>query len=215
MTDTMRRTGLMLATMEPSGGFEEEFQKWYDTEHFPERRDTPGFLTATRMVCLSGWPRYIALYDLETLDVLNGPDYARIAGRNYSRWTARIISMVWGQYRAGATQIYPGNALLGQAGAFSRLALWRFCKVPEGMAQRIIDGLRAIYEGQPETAQIRVFAAQQEDGTDIVALIELHAPWEPPAGSVAHLDEARRHLDCVNVYAPYERRRETSFPRPG
>jgi len=214
MTATTRQTGLMLATMEPAASFEEEFQKWYDTEHFPERHDTPGFLTATRMVCLSGWPRYIALYDLESLDVLDGPDYAKIAGKNYTRWTARIISMVWGQYRAGAKQVYPGNALLGQAGSFSRLALWRFCNVPAGMAQQVTEGLRAIYDGQPETAQLRVFEAQQNDGTDIIALVELHAPFEPPAGSVAKLKDARRYIDCVNVYTPYERRRETSFPKP-
>ncbi|MCS0500823.1 DUF4286 family protein [Ancylobacter mangrovi] len=214
MNATARQTGLMLATMEPAASFEEEFQQWYDTEHFPERRDTPGFLTATRMVCLSGWPRYIALYDLESLEVLDGPDYAKIAGRNYTRWTHRIVGKVWGQYRAGARQIYPGGALLGQAGSFSRLALWRFCQVPEGMAETVTDGLRAIYEGQPETAQIRVFEAHQHDGTDVIALIELHAPWEPPPGAVAALKEARRHLDCVNVYTPYERRRESSFPRP-
>jgi hypothetical protein len=214
MTDTVRQTGLMVATMEPPAGFEDEFQKWYDTEHFPERRDTPGFLTATRLVCLSGWPRYIALYDLESLAVLDGPDYAKIAGKNYSRWTDRIISAVWGQYRAGARQVYPGSALLGQAGSFSRLVLWRFCKVPAGMTTQIVEGVRAIYEGQPETAQIRVFEAEQRDGTDVIALIELHAPWEPPAGSVAHFKEARRHLDCVNVYTPYERRREMSFPKP-
>ena len=29
--------GLLLATMEPMPGFEEEFNDWYDTEHVPER----------------------------------------------------------------------------------------------------------------------------------------------------------------------------------
>jgi len=214
MTDITRQTGLMLATMEPAASLEEEFQQWYDTEHFPERRDTPGFLTATRMVCLSGWPRYIALYDLESREVLDGQDYAKIAGKNYTRWTARVVSQVWGQYRAAARQVYPGDALLGQSGSFSRLALWRFCRVEAGMAELITDGLRAIYEGQPETAQLRVFEAQQSDGTDIIALIELYAPWEPPPGAIAALKDARRHIDCVNLYTRYERRRETSFPQP-
>ncbi len=213
MTSTSAQTGLLLATMEPPAGLEEEFQQWYDTEHFPERRDTIGFLTAVRMVCLEGWPRYIALYDLENVEVLDGPEYAKIAGKNYTLWTERVVSKVWGQYRAGARQIYPGNALLGQNGSFSRLALWRFRQVPDDTGPQIIAGLRAIYEGQPETAQIRVFEAQQPDGTDLIGMVELHAPWTPPAGAVAAFGAAKRHLDLVNVYTRYERRLAGAYPK--
>jgi hypothetical protein len=207
------QTGLLLATMEPSPGLEEEFQHWYDTEHFPERRDTIGFLTAIRMVCLDGWPRYIALYDLENVEVLDGPEYARIAGANYTRWNERVVSRVWGQYRAGARQIYPGIVLLGASGNFSRLALWRFRQVPEGTGEKIVAGLRAIYEGQPETAQLRVFEACQPDGIDLIGMAELHAPWTPPAGSVAQFGDARRHLDLVNTYTRYERRWAGAYPK--
>ena len=73
--------GLLLAMMEPPPAMEEEFQDWYDTEHFPERATCEGFLTAGRFVCIDGWPRYLALYDLADTDVLRGPAYARIAGR--------------------------------------------------------------------------------------------------------------------------------------
>ena len=38
--------GLMMAMMQPPATMEEEFQDWYDTEHFPERRDCEGFVTA-------------------------------------------------------------------------------------------------------------------------------------------------------------------------
>ena len=34
--------GLLFATMEPPANIEEEFQDWYDTEHFPERQSLPG-----------------------------------------------------------------------------------------------------------------------------------------------------------------------------
>ena len=43
---TPQPVGLLLATMEPPAGLEEEFQDWYDSEHFPERQGCPGFLTA-------------------------------------------------------------------------------------------------------------------------------------------------------------------------
>lgn len=206
-------TGLLMATMEPSAELEEEFQHWYDTEHFPERRDTIGFLTARRLICLDGWPRYIALYDLENLEVLDGPEYAKIAGANYTRWTERIVARVWGQYRAGARQIYPGNALLGQNGAFARLAIWRFRTVPADLGTLIVGGLRTIYESQPETAQVRVFRADQPDGTDFLGIVELHAPWTPASGAVGSFGDARRYLDMVNVYTTYERRWAGAYPK--
>lgn len=205
--------GLLFAAMEPSPELEEEFQHWYDTEHFPERRDTPGFLTAARFVCIDGWPRYLAMYDLADINVLSGPDYAKIAVDNYSRWTGRIIARVWGQYRAAAKQIHPGSGLLGDGGAASRLVVWRFRQVPSGGVQAVVDGLGQIYAGQPETAQLRVFEAEQPDGTDCLGIVELHAPWTPPAGAVAHLGSTKRCLDSVNVYVRYERRWPGSYPK--
>ena len=65
-------TGLLLAMMEPPPAIEEEFQDWYDTEHYPERATCEGFLTAHRFICIDGWPRYLALYDLADADVLRG-----------------------------------------------------------------------------------------------------------------------------------------------
>src|SRR5215813_11634719 len=56
--------GFLLVTMEPPPAFEEEFNAWYDTEHLPERLALPGFETARRFVCISGHPRYLAMYDL-------------------------------------------------------------------------------------------------------------------------------------------------------
>ena len=38
---------------------EAEFNRIYDTEHVPQRRALPGFESATRWVCLSGWPRWL------------------------------------------------------------------------------------------------------------------------------------------------------------
>jgi hypothetical protein len=191
--------------MEPAPDQEEEFQHWYDAEHFPQRRDNHGFLTAVRLVCLSGWPRYLALYDLADLSVLSQPEYAGIAGANRSPWTARVIDRVWGHYRAAARQLYPGAALLAEQGGFSRLIVWRFRRVPGKPADTIVDGLRELYEGRPEVAQVRVFEAVQPDGTDYLGVVEEFVPWTPPDGAVATLGEARRHLDLVNTYTRYDR----------
>ena len=202
-------TGLLVAMMEPPPTFEEEFQQWYDSEHFPEREACEGFLTAARFVCLDGFPRYLALYDLADPDVLRGPAYARIAGGKYSVWTGRVIPRMWGHYRAEGAQLYPGRGLLGAAGNASRLVVWRFQGVPAAEEGLVVEGLRAVYEGQPETAQVRVFAARFKAGTEILGLVELHVPWTPPSSALARLGSPMQRLDMVNTYARYRR----SWPR--
>ena len=197
--------GLLLAMMEPPPAMEEEFHEWYDTEHFPERAGTEGFLTANRFVCVEGWPRYLALYDLADISVLRSEGYARIAGDNYSIWTGRIIPRVWGQYRAEGVQIHPCHGLFGEAGRSSRTVIWRFRDVPDALSGKVVDGLRKIYEGRPETAQLRVFRCAKDGGTDYVGIVELHAPLAFDPGAIEACGAARRHLDLVNSYARYQR----------
>jgi hypothetical protein len=205
--------GLLLAMMEPPSAMEEEFQDWYDTEHFPERATCEGFVTASRFICVEGWPRYLALYDLADTEVLRGPAYAQIAGDRYSPWTHRIVSRVWGQYRADAEQIHPGTALLGAAGAVARIVLWRFRHAPPTAESLILHGLRALYADRPETAQYRLFRANQPGGTDYIAIAELRAPPSEPATSVAAFGEAARYVDLVNVYVAYTRRMAGAIPK--
>jgi hypothetical protein len=205
--------GLLLAMMEPPAAMEEEFQDWYDTEHFPERAECEGFLTASRFVCIDGWPRYLALYDLADTEVLRGPGYAKIAGERYSPWTHRIVSRVWGQYRADAAQVYPGTALLGDSGAAARIALWRFRHAPPTAEAPIIDGLRTLYGERPETAQLRLFRADQPDGTDYIAIVELRATQAWPTAAGTAFGDAARNVDLCNVYVPYTRRLEGAFPK--
>jgi hypothetical protein len=149
----------MLAMMEPPANIEEEFQDWYDSEHFPERESCAGFETAKRFVCVDGWPRYLALYDLTDVDVLHGPAYGAIAISRYSPWTHRIMSKVWGQYRAEGVQVFPGDALLGKAG---RVPGWSSgaSALPAALESQLIDGLRKLYDGRPDTAQVRVFGCR-------------------------------------------------------
>jgi hypothetical protein len=213
MSHTSDQRGLLLAMMEPPPAMEEEFQDWYDTEHFPERAAVKGFLTAHRFVCIAGWPRYLALYDLQDVQVLHGPDYGAIAGKGYSPWTHRVVSRVWGQYRAEGVQLYPGQALFGARGAAARIVLYRFRRVPGDLSGPIKQGLRSLYEAQPETAQVRVYIAQQPDGTDYLGIVESRGAVADSAGGAAAFGPAGQYLDLVNVYVPYTRRMAGAFPK--
>jgi hypothetical protein len=208
MTD---RRGLLLAMMEPPPAMEEEFQDWYDTEHFPERAALKSFLTARRFICIDGWPRYLTLYDLQDVSVLHGPDYAKVAGEKYSPWTHRIISRLWGQYRAEGVQIYPGRALLGDHGAATRLLLCRFRQTQGDVAGDIERGLHELFDQDPSTAQVRLFQAAQPDGTDYIGIVELRGT-ETDTVAAEVFGSAAPHLDMVNLYVTYARRMAGAFP---
>jgi hypothetical protein len=194
-----------MAMMQPPPAMEEEFQDWYDTEHFPERAGCEGFVTAQRLVCLDGFPRYLALYDLSSRAVLDGPGYAAIARNRYSQWTKRIIPRMWGHYRAEADQIYPGQARLGANGMPARLALWRFSGVAENAAAGIVDGVRASFADTRGVLQIRVFQARAAETGDVIATIELSGPVPVPAPEPKAFGPAARPLTLTNFYTPYWR----------
>src|SRR5262249_35271225 len=149
--------GLMLVTMEPSPADEVEFHEWYDLEHIPERQRVPGFLSATRYVCLDGWPRYLALYDLSGIDVLASAPYHAISGDKFSPWSQRVRAGVRGRYTAAAEQIAPGNAVIGAKGACSRLVLLRFRGLSETGQATLQQNVDAAYAEQPGILQIRHF----------------------------------------------------------
>ena len=82
-----------------------EFYAWHVREHIPERIGIPGFCRGRRYVAVDAQthPAYFTLYEVETFEVLQGPDYAarlnaptawtRVA-TGYFRDTARALAHV-------------------------------------------------------------------------------------------------------------------------
>jgi hypothetical protein len=190
--------GFLLVTMQPPPAFEEEFNAWYDTEHLPERLAVPGFETALRFVCISGHPRYLAMYDLAHPHVLDSPEYLKVAFANSSPWTLRVLQRVR-VYRSFGRQIYPGNALTRTC---ARVELLRFRDRPSTAAEEIVGGMRANFGKRPETAQVRVFAYEDRGSIDFIGFVEQRAP------GLAALDlkpfgAHAAAIDLANTYAPY------------
>jgi hypothetical protein len=65
-----RGTGLLMVWADIDAEHEEEYHRWYDEEHIARLLAIPGFLSAGRYVALKGGPRNLALYELETPEVL-------------------------------------------------------------------------------------------------------------------------------------------------
>lgn len=91
MTEAKGR-GLLLVMMEVDPAHEEEFNRWYEQEHIPERVACPGVLSARRFVAVEGDLKYLALYDLESPDVIESPAYQKL--RAVSPWAKKVRETV-------------------------------------------------------------------------------------------------------------------------
>lgn len=89
---TESRAGLLLVMMDIDPEHEEDFNRWYDEEHVPERKAIPGFLTARRYRAVEGGPKYLAIYELENPEVLESDAYEYYStGEGRSEWTERVV----------------------------------------------------------------------------------------------------------------------------
>ena len=82
--------GLLLVMADIDPAIEGDFNQWYEQEHLTERMAIPGFLRARRFTAIEGSPKYLALYDLESPEVLNSAAYRHVVGAGKSAWTRRM-----------------------------------------------------------------------------------------------------------------------------
>ena len=94
---------LFTASMDVEPSKEALFNEVYDTEHIPELLKVPGVLAVTRMtlapltmsiggelktIVVEGEPKYSALYELESAEVLTSAAWA--AAVEKGRWPAQV-----------------------------------------------------------------------------------------------------------------------------
>lgn len=82
--------GLLLVTMDVEPSVEDELHRWYEEEHIPERLSVPGFLRARRWRAVEGEPKFLALYELESLAALDTPEYSHFKSGGATDWTTRM-----------------------------------------------------------------------------------------------------------------------------
>jgi hypothetical protein len=173
--------GLLVALMEPDQSMEEEFNDWYDLEHTPQMSSVAGILSASRWMCVEGWPRYMAAYDLEHVNVLGSESYRGATGGHFTPWSRRILKRVRGWRRIALAGTDAAAGLTSpEAGALDFLQL------------ADVDAARALAEQLghlPGVIQTRVFDIPDEGLAAVVveagALADL--PRELPAADARPL----------------------------
>lgn len=85
---------------------EEEFNAWYNTRHLPQLTAIPGILDAARYIAVKGGPRYLAVYELESADVIHSDAFVN---RPRTEWDEQMSPRVIGKHFTSVLgdQIFP------------------------------------------------------------------------------------------------------------
>ncbi|MBS0339317.1 MAG: hypothetical protein JSS56_02250 [Proteobacteria bacterium] len=84
-------TGILMSSMQVLAHEEDDFNRWFDTEHLPERVAIPGFLEARRYESLSTPVRYLQVYNAVDIEALDSPAY-RAALASQTDWSMHHIT---------------------------------------------------------------------------------------------------------------------------
>jgi hypothetical protein len=108
--------------MEPPEELTDRFHHWYDTDHVPARVALDGFVGARRFAALDGSPKYLAIYELESMAALETDAYREVK-TSPSDLTREMLGVVRGFTRYTCEQVSDaGEPVLGavvQAVAFA------------------------------------------------------------------------------------------------
>ena len=84
-------TGLSMVFADAAPEIEEEFNRWYNEEHAPDRVGVKGILSVARYQAIMGSPKYIAMMEMETADVVEQPHFQELQ-QNPSEWTKKMTT---------------------------------------------------------------------------------------------------------------------------
>ncbi|MEZ5818659.1 MAG: hypothetical protein R3D44_16400 [Hyphomicrobiaceae bacterium] len=136
--DPAAGTGILSVWNEYPADDADFYERWYMTEHFPERLSVPGFLRGRRYRAIDADRTYFTFYDLESPDVLfSGAYIARL--NDPTAWTARIMGRWSGMFRTACRRIArAGNAV----GGFATVARFEEpATISRGQAQELKERL--------------------------------------------------------------------------
>ena len=100
-------TGLMLVGADIPADKEADFNKWYQEEHLQELMGVPGILNAARYEASRSGPKHLAVYELESVDVVNTDAFKN---RPRTEWGQKVSPSLIGTnfFNLVLDMIHPG-----------------------------------------------------------------------------------------------------------
>lgn len=183
-----------------------EHDRWHTHEHLPERLAIPGFLRGTRWVAAEASadvPRYMVLYEVESLATLSSPAYLERLNQP-SPWTTRVMPHYRGMRRGLCTVLGSFGLGSGHAGALLRFRppaggaesaphRWLLSQVLPGLPARPGLGSAHLLEGAATPAMTN---EQRMRGTADAGVDSALVLTGYDAAAVA---EAARHLAATEL----------------
>lgn len=169
--------GLLAAFMNPPADDEDGFNAWYDEEHVPNRLALPGVLGAWRYRATAPeeYPRYLALYDLQSVAVLQQADYLRLAAERSERERGMMARIPMIDRRV-FDLILDGEAWTAAAPYLLTVAM---SPAPGGAEDFVAwyreEHIRMLLE-VPGWRRVRLFQQVEGDGPAFMAVQELESP---------------------------------------
>ncbi|HJN86174.1 MAG: hypothetical protein QF714_00955 [Dehalococcoidia bacterium] len=140
--------GLLMVYADVRAEDEDEFNRWYNEEHIPERLAIPGVLDAARYVAVQGGPKYLAYYELDEAEAYFS-DAWQYRLNNPTEWTKRMSPSVVGinAVRNVYRLIYPDDVSeeTAQAGMAPALVVGRMS---------VTDEVEALFNQEYNTERI-------------------------------------------------------------
>ena len=81
--------GLLMVYSDVAAEHDEEYNRWYNEEHIYERLSVPGILSAARYEAVVNGPKHLAVYELESVEVLQSAEYLELKS-NPSEWSRKM-----------------------------------------------------------------------------------------------------------------------------
>ena len=134
----------------------EEHDRWHTHEHLPERLSIPGFLRGTRWIATEGAPRYLVVYEVESVETLVSEAYlARL--NNPTAWTQRMMPHYRGMSRGLCNVL--GSFGAGQGGC---AALIRFTPQRAEQVRRLVEESLPRIPTMPGLGSVHLLQAARE-----------------------------------------------------
>jgi hypothetical protein len=162
---------------------EDAFNAWYDDEHAPLRLGTPGFRNGRRYKAVTehefgrSGPRYLALYDLDSPEVLDSEPYKNLT-RDRSEREKRVLAQIPMTDRRVMELLIDGPEWTDDA-PFQLVV----CMTPphtEEAQKDFVDWYRQEHIDMllrvPGWRRVRLFRQLDGNGPDFMAIHELESP---------------------------------------
>lgn len=83
--------GMLLTFTDVSARDERDYNEWYNREHIDDRVNLPGFHRGRRYASAHGTPKYLAVYECDTVAILGTQNYLRTLDHQ-TPWSQRVMA---------------------------------------------------------------------------------------------------------------------------